>query len=241
MNHIEIIEQLLKLRDNDTARSNMRFFKKTKDSYCAKDLFLGISAPKIKSFVKQINNAPQDNLEFYSNIITNEYNEIRIVGWLLLVKFATDDFVLKIVLEYAKYCGNWNVVDNAAPLITKKILKKLGTNGVCTIEKLGYNLFEKHDLWSVRFAIVLSLYLIKNNQLKYALDVCKKNLYRTEDMIRKPIGWMLREIGKKDKQLLIEFLEKNIHQISSISLSYSMEHFTKEEKTCFRKLRKKQN
>lgn len=223
---MQLINELKKIANPTLAQSNLRFFKQSPDSYCKDDIFLGITMPNLRKFLKQ---CPPIELEEIKDLMKCEYNEARILAWWLLERdFKEVRTYYDCALEFAKYCGNWNVVDNAAPICTKIFIKNKQTE---LVEQLGYDLFKKDDLWSVRFSIVLSLYLIKNNELNYGLDICEKNLQRREDMIRKPIGWMLREIGKKDKQKLVEFIQKNINEISSISLSYALEHFSKEEKT----------
>lgn len=234
-----IEEQLIAMSNLQLAQNNLRFFKQGQGSYCEHDLFLGISIPHLRAFVKNFVRQPSTQSVIISDIFENElpsllqshYNEVRIVGWLLVEHLFSQKYY-EFALKYAQFCGNWNAVDISAPCAFS-LLKKQDLT-----EQLGYELFHKQDLWSVRFSIVLSLGLIRQKEFNYALDICKKNLLRQEDMIRKPIGWMLREIGKKDLILLKSFLTKNIDSISSISLSYSMEHFSSEEKNYFRSMKK---
>lgn len=224
---MKIINELKKIANPALAQSNLRFFKQSTDSYCRNDLFLGISVPNLRKLLKK-SFTTHIELNEIKELLQSEYNEARVFGWWLLEREVQDTKVIcEFALKFAKYCGNWNVVDNAAPICTKILIKN---KQITQVENLGYQLLKKEDLWSVRFAIVLSLYLIKNNELNYALDICQKNLARKEDMIRKPIGWMLREIGKKNKDLLIKFIKENKKDMSSISLSYALEHFSKEEK-----------
>lgn len=228
---MNIINELEKIANPKLAQSNMRFFKQSADSYCKNDIFLGISVPTLRDFLKKISSV---ELEEIKKLIQSQYNEARVLGWWLLEKeFKDEQIFYDMALEFSKDCGNWNVVDNAAPICTKIFIKSNKKN---LVEYLGYELLKKDDLWSVRFSIILSLYLIKNNELNYALDICHKNISRKEDMIRKPIGWMLREIGKKDKEKLIRFIKQNRKEISSVSLSYALEHFSKEEKKEIKKV-----
>lgn len=228
-----IEEQLIAMSNPQLAQNNLRFFKQGQGSYCEHDLFLGISIPHLRAFVKNFVQTHNHVfiLKEIETLLQSSYNEVRLVGWLLVEHLFSEQYY-DLALHYAQFCGNWNVVDISAPCAFS-LLKNQDIT-----EQLGYELFNKQNLWSVRFSIVLSLGLIRQKQFDYALDICKKNLLRQEDMIRKPIGWMLREIGKKDLILLKSFLTKNINSISSISLSYSMEHFSSEEKNYFRSMKK---
>lgn len=213
------INDFIALQNPEKAKSNMRFFKQTPDSYCKDDKFLGIDAKTVRDFSKN-NNFTIEEIE---RMLVSEYNDVRVLAWLLIEKSNIDKgSIFRIVLNNAEYCGNWNVVDTAAPIVAR-LLKDKGE-----ISKLGMLLYEKKTLWSVRFSIVLSLKLIKDNEIDYALKITKLNLSRKEDMIRKPIGWMLREIGKKDEKILIKYLRDNKENLSATVFSYATEHLKKE-------------
>lgn len=213
------VNDFIELQNPERAKANTRFFKQTPDSYCKNDKFLGIETKTIRDFSK--NN--KFDLEEIKNMLVSEYNDVRVLAWLLIEKADIDkESIYKIVLDNAEYCGNWNVVDTAAPIVSRLLKDKED------IYKLGMLLYEKQTLWSVRFSIVLSLKLIKDNEIDYALKITKLNLSRKEDMIRKPIGWMLREIGKKDENILIKYLRDNKDKLSATVFSYATEHLKKE-------------
>lgn len=213
------VNDFIALQNPEKAKANMRFFRQTPDSYCKNDQFLGIDTKKIREFSK----SNDFGLEAIENMLVSEYNDVRVLAWLLIEKAKLDkDSLYKIVLNNAEYCGNWNVVDTAAPIIARLLKDK------AEISKLGMLLYKKQTLWSVRFSIVLSLKLIKDNEIDYALKITKLNLSRKEDMIRKPIGWMLREVGKKDENILIKYLRDNKDSLSATVFSYATEHLKKE-------------
>lgn len=220
----EILCILHENANEDISKKHRIFFKSGINSYCANDKFLGIKMPTLRTLAKSFNfDLSKDD---FIKLSTNEFNEIRTIAWLLFEKMEeSDDILIDLVKKTAKECKNWNVVDTAASIVTKKLKfnEKL-------VKKLGLYLFNEKNLWSIRFSIVLSLNLIKKNKLDYALEICKKNLENKEDLIKKATGWMLREVGKKDSNKLIYFIEQNHGIISKTTLSYSLEHFTLEYK-----------
>lgn len=220
----EILCILHENANEDIAKKHMMFFKSGVNSYCADDKFLGIKMPTLRLLAKSLRF--KLSKEDFAKLATNEFNEIRIIAWLLFEKMEeNEEILLDLIKKTAKECRNGNVVDTAASIVTKKLNfnEKL-------IKKLGIFLFNEKNLWSIRFSIVLSLNLIKKNKLDYALYICKKNLENKEDLIKKATGWMLREVGKKDRNKLISFIEQNHGIISKTTLSYSLEHFTLEDK-----------
>lgn len=228
MNSIEqsLIEEFLNQADYKVAKSNQRFFKQGEDSCSKHDILLGIPMPKIKEYVK---NLPFFELDTLAELVKSEYNEARVLGWALLARDFPETQIIKyFVLKFSPYCGNWNVVDFAAPISSKIILKN---NGKLNVQSLGYEvLYTEANLWTYRFAIVMSLPLVQRGELNYAIDIVERNLDSKEELILKPCGWILREIGKQNKNILTMFIQENKDRISPITKQFALEHFTKEEK-----------
>jgi 3-methyladenine DNA glycosylase AlkD len=229
-NEKQLIEDFLNKANPKTAKSNKRFFKQGEGSYCKDDILLGIPMPEIKEYVKSI---PVFSLNAIYELLSSEYNEARVLGWSLLIRdYNESDILTSSTIKYAGHCGNWNVVDFAALLLSKTLLKK---EGHLAVQNLGYEiLFSEGNLWTQRFALVLAINLVKANKLNYALDVTERCLDSKEDLIRKPCGWILREISKQSPSLFIQFMQINKHKISSITRSYALEQIPENEKDNYR-------
>ena len=91
-------------------------------------------------------------------------------------------------------------------------------------------LSKSKNLWERRISIVSTMIFVKNNFFEPTLTISKKLLKNEHDLINKAVGWLLREVGKNDKELLKNFLTSNIKDISKTTLNYAMEKFSKEEK-----------
>jgi 3-methyladenine DNA glycosylase AlkD len=48
--------------------------------------------------------------------------------------------------------------------------------------------------------------------------------------MHKAVGWMLREMGKKDEKTLINFLDKNYNELPRTALRYSIERLSVDKK-----------
>ena len=63
--------------------------------------------------------------------------------------------------------------------------------------------------------------------LRYALI----HLHHTRDLMHKAVGWMLREVGKRDgMDLLRQFLTDHAHEMPRTALRYAIEKMTPEER-----------
>lgn len=78
-------------------------------------------------------------------------------------------------------------------------------------------------LWKQRIGIVTTWRLIKERQLDDTLRLAVKLLPHRHDLIHKAVGWMLREVGKKDIDTLTDFLEKHYSHMPRTALRYAIE------------------
>jgi 3-methyladenine DNA glycosylase AlkD len=88
-----------------------------------------------------------------------------------------------------------------------------------------YKLSKSKSLWERRISIIATYRFIKEGQFKDTLAISKNLLNDKEDLIHKAVGWMLREVGKKDEKVLIKFLTDNISILPRTTLRYAIERF----------------
>lgn len=212
------------------------FFKTGIGEYGYGDRFIGITVPDNRSISKTYHTLPLHLIEI---MLHEQTHEFRLAALLALVekyrKAKSDGSRQEIVscyIENATYANNWDLVDLSAPYIMGQELCR--GNHTDTIRRLSTD----SNLWKQRIAMVSTLTPIRMGNLGLTFEIADTLISHPHQLIQKAVGWMLREAGKKDAAELRQFLHRHIHLISSISLSYATEKFSKEERAEWRILRK---
>lgn len=220
---------LRKLADPKAAQFLAGFFRTGPGQYGAGDKFLGIKVPVTRAVAKKFSEMPLSQIRI---LLRSEWHEERLMALVLLVnqfaKGSDEDrkSLFEFYLKHTRYINNWDLVDVSAPGIVgrylldrnRAILRKLAVSKV---------------LWERRIAIVSTQYLIRKNQCADTLLLSKMLLKDSEDLMHKAVGWMLREVGKRDRQALVEFLEQHRLKMPRTALRYAIEHFSPTERARF--------
>ncbi len=222
----EIIDHLHSLANLEMAEHSQRFFKTAEGEYGFGDKFLGIRVPVIRKAVKKFKTS---SLSVAEKLLKSEYHEIRLFALLLLVfrfsKSGIDEQekIYHLYLKNTRYVNNWDLVDSSAHYIVGPYLDNKDRTVL-------YDLSKSSLLWDRRIAILSTFYFIKNNQFNDTLHISKLLLKDREDLIHKAVGWMLREIGNRDKAIEISFLKTHYQKMPRTMLRYAIEKFNKEER-----------
>ncbi len=211
LNEQQLLDKFYSLASKNQAEKNLYNLKRNTHSF-QKDMVLGISMIQIKDMIKEI-----EELEISTvfKLIQSDYNEARILGWALLVRDFSESSILKyFILHESKNCKNWNVVDFAAPICSKMLIKR---DGYEACENLGYSLlFKEESAFSTRFAIMMAIPFIKKEKLRYAIDVIERSLDYNDPIIQQGCGQILKEIGMVNQNILKYFLKDHEDRISII-------------------------
>jgi 3-methyladenine DNA glycosylase AlkD len=225
-----ILQELLSVADAERAKFLQGFFKTGKGQYAEGDVMLGINVPVARDIVKH---APALPFSEVQTLLNSEYHEARLVGLLLLVKQlkkakeAERKEIFDFYLQNARKANNWDLVDISCRDVVGGYLLDKEDRSVL------YRLAESDNLWEQRIAIVSTWTFIKYRQFDDTLKLAALLLPHRHDLIHKAVGWMLREVGKKDRATLIDFLEKYHKQMPRTALRYAIEHFSPEERAYF--------
>jgi len=218
----EISKRLQKMGDKEDARFLQGFFKTGVGQYGEGDIFLGIRVPAIRKLAKEYKNL---QLKEILSLLKSSYHEIRLFALILFVNaFAKGDEALQkkiydLYLANTRYINNWDLVDLSAPNI-------VGTFLLTKSRKPLYQLAKSKSLWERRIAVLATFYFIKNNQFDDSLKIAGILLQDKEDLIHKAVGWMLREVGKRDIDCAESFLQKHCRVMPRTMLRYAIERFT---------------
>lgn len=227
----QVQRDLLKLSNPRKAQVLSGFFKTGKGQYGEGDVFLGISVPDQRKVAIKHKNL---SLEQIQNLLLSKIHEYRLTALLILVQKynKSDNKTRKKIFDFyirnIKNINNWDLVDLSAENI-------LGDYLFDKDKKLLYLLAKLDNLWEKRISIISTFYFIKNKQYKDALKISQILLGDKHDLIHKAVGWMLREIGKRDQKTLEDFLKKHLKKISRTALRYAIEHFSKAKRQSYLK------
>ena len=105
-------------------------------------------------------------------------------------------------------------------------------------KKILYNLVNSENLWEKRISIIATFTFIRKNEFQDTLAISEILLQDKHDLIHKAVGWMLRELGKRNLELLKKFLKEHYNQIPRTTLRYAIERFPEEERKKWLKYKK---
>jgi 3-methyladenine DNA glycosylase AlkD len=215
----ELINDLDSKQDPNHAKLLAKYFKTNPGGYGEGDIFLGIPIPTIRTVAKKYQSLSLNDLE---SLLHSKHHEKRFTSLILLVnKFQSSDDSTKkeiynIYTKNVRFINNWDLVDCSAPKIT----------GAYLYDKDRSDLFHwitSNNLWLRRIAILSTFYFIKYNDYNDSFKIAEKLIDDKEDLIHKALGWMIREIYKKDSDLAYLWIEKNADTMPRTMLRYSIE------------------
>ncbi len=232
----DILSVLCSMRDEGQAKNLSRFFKTGKGEYGYGDKFLGLKVPQTRLVVKEAR--LRVSFEEIEKLLGYEWHEARLCALLLLVeemlaalpkgtdtkaKAARRETVTRFYLSQARKANNWDLVDMSCPYILGNFLLNPLPDGKMPDHDILDTLAESTNLWEQRIAIVSNLMLIRHGQLSDTLRIADKLLGHGHDLIHKAVGWMLREVGKRDIGVLEDYLETRHGSMHRTTLRYAIE------------------
>jgi len=223
---IELRKDLEKLKNPEQAALLQGFFKTGKGQYGEGDIFLGIKVPEQRKLVKKYKDLGLNEVQ---ELINSKIHEERLIGLLILVekyKIGNKKEIFEFYLKNAKQVNNWDLVDLTAPKISGDYLidKERG---------ILYKLAKSNNLWGKRIAIISTAAFIRNNDFNDTINISEILLKDKHDLIHKAVGWMLREVGKRDINILEKFLERHYQEIPRTMLRYAIEKFPEKRRKQF--------
>ncbi|MBT4651672.1 DNA alkylation repair protein [Candidatus Woesearchaeota archaeon] len=214
-----IEKELRKLSDPVRAKHSQRFFKTGPGEYGEGDVFLGLTMPQVRIVAKKY--FKEIDYSSVQELVESKYHEFRMCALVMLVykyeKFASErKEIYEFFLKNTKYINNWDLVDVTVP-------RTVGFYLVDHDRSVLYKLVKSKDLWERRISVLATFAFIRNNDFKDSLKISEILLNDKHDLIHKAVGWMLREIGKRDESVLEEFLDKHVTEMPRTMLRYSIE------------------
>jgi len=213
--------ELRKIGNKEIAEHSQRFFKTGDGQYGTGDRFLGIRVPVLRRLARKHQGL---SIEETARLLKSPFHEERLLSLLMLVnifKKANPEkkaLIYALYLNNAKFINNWDLVDCSAEHIVGAYLRERNKRPI-------YILANSKSLWERRISIISTFHFIKNREFIESLQVAEVLLHDKEDLIHKAVGWMLREIGKRDMGAEEVFLKKHYHSMPRTMLRYAIEKF----------------
>jgi 3-methyladenine DNA glycosylase AlkD len=204
-----------------------RFFKTGPGEYGEGDRFLGLTVPQVRGLVRRFHPA---DFEVIGRVVASPQHEERLLGLLLLVeryRKGSDPeraAAYRLYLRSLPHVNNWDLVDVTAEHV-------VGAHGVGRARLLAWA--ASTNLWRRRIAIISTFYDIRRNRFANALAVAARLLGDPEDLIHKAVGWMLREVGKRDIAALERFLRRHGRVMPRTMLRYAIERFPEAKRKAY--------
>ncbi len=228
---LNIRNELRRLGNNEIAEHSQRFFKTGKGEYGEGDRFLGIRVPVLRKLARKYN---RTSIKDVSKLLKSQFHEERLLALIMLVdlfKRASEKDRKRIYafyLDNTQFINNWDLVDCSSEHIVGAFLYGIDKKPI-------YTLADSNNLWERRIAIMSTFHYIKQNEFVDSLKISEVLLHDKDDLIHKAVGWMLREIGKRDIEVEEGFLKKYYKNMPRTMLRYAIEKFPEERRKSYLK------
>ncbi|MBW2603485.1 MAG: DNA alkylation repair protein [Deltaproteobacteria bacterium] len=231
MTHQKIKKRLRQLANKEKAEILQRFFKTGPGEYGEGDVFIGVKAPDLRKVAKDFRDIAVEDVIV---LLESAIHEERLLALLILVRrYVNGDEtdkkrIYRLYLKETKFINSWDIVDGSAHHIVGDYLMDKNKAPL-------YRLAKSKDLWERRIAILATFYFIKHGKYEETLKIAKILLADREDLIHKAVGWMLREIGKRDIIFEEMFLKQHYKEMPRTMLRYAIEKFPEPKRQMYLK------
>ena len=222
----EIRAELHRRANPAKAKVLQRFFKTGPGEYGEGDKFIGITVPELREVVAQ---AWQIDERVVLSLLRSPIHEERLLALLIWVKqfarggLAERERIYHAYLQHTRWINNWDLVDSSARDIV----------GAWLVDKdrsVLYQLVKSTSLWERRIAIIATFHFIRTKDFKDTLALSELLLTDEEDLMHKAVGWMLREVGKRDVAAMESFLIRHQARMPRTMLRYAIEKLPEKQR-----------
>ncbi|WP_064442400.1 DNA alkylation repair protein [Hoyosella altamirensis] len=225
----ELTDAVARLSDPETIPAKARFFQALPNGYAAGDKFLGVRVPQLRGLARRYRS--QVTVDDADELLLSEWHEVRLLGAILLVEIfsradeQTQRRIATLMLKRSERLNNWDLIDSSIPYTLGPWLYRNPAERHVLVE-----LAEDDLLWRRRAAMMATFAFIRAGEFGETVDLALKLLGDPHDLIHKAVGWMLREVGARDRQVLDTFLDEHAPSMPRTMLRYAIEKHSPEER-----------
>jgi 3-methyladenine DNA glycosylase AlkD len=225
----DLRRELLASADPAKAEGLQRFFKTGPGQYGEGDRFLGVRVPQLRRVARSYRTLDR---EFVLELLRSPWHEERLLALLILVeqyRRGADeerDAIYRLYLSHTLHINSWDLVDSSAEHIVGAHLDPARLD---VLERLA----RSASLWERRIAVIATLHWIKRGIFEPALHLAELLLHDRHDLIHKAVGWMLREVGERDRPREDAFLRRHYRTMPRVMLRYALEHYPEAQRQAY--------
>lgn len=216
------VQRILEKASNpEIASHSLRFFKTGPGEYGEGDVFRGIRVPVQRKIAASASHLPLNEV---LKLLTSRFHEDRLTALFIMVahfkkgKEKERTIIAEAYLSHTRFINGWDLVDSSAHLILGRYLFDKDRS-------MLFELAESSSLWERRISIISTLWFIKAKEYRETLLIAHTLLHDEEDLIQKAVGWMLREVGNRDLEAELGFLNNHYQTMPRTMLRYAIEKF----------------
>ena len=215
---MKILTDLQKLSSKERAAHSARYFKTGKGEYGEGDIFAGLTVPEVREVAKKYKELPLADVE---DLLHSKIHEYRLTALIILTYKKLSREIVDLYLKNTKYINNWDLVDLSSHEI-------LGTWLLDKPRDILYKLAKSKNIWERRIAIISTFAFLRKKELADSMKLAEILLNDSHDLMQKAVGWALREVGKQDEKVLVDFLASHYKFMPRTTLRYAIEKFSPE-------------
>jgi 3-methyladenine DNA glycosylase AlkD len=226
----EVLSDLHRLADPVRAAHSAGYFKTGPGEYGEGDTFIGLTVPQVRQVAGVHKSLPPAEI---LELLNSHEHEVRLCALIILVNRykrskseveKSELFALYLNSVRVGHVNNWDLIDTSAPTFGEYLLPDLDRRD------LLLELAQSDSLWERRLSIMFTFAFIRVNEFDDALALAEYHLRDTHDLMHKACGWMLREIGKRDVEVLRGFLSTHAAVMPRTELRYAIEKLDEDER-----------
>jgi 3-methyladenine DNA glycosylase AlkD len=216
-----IQKRLQALGDPSHAQVMQRFFKTGPGEYGDGDVFVGMRVPQLRKLARECQSLSHGET---IRLLHSPIHEARLLALFILVRAygrgsaAQQSQIYQSYLQNTRFINNWDLVDGSAEHIVGAYLRP---RDKAPLQALA----AAESLWERRIAIMATFHYIKQGAFADTLRIAGMLLADPRDLIHKAVGWMLREVGKRDRRVEEAFLQAHYRSMPRTMLRYAIEKF----------------
>ena len=217
----DVQKQLRAAATAERAASSLRYFKTGPGEYGEGDKFLGVAAPDLRRLARDFGDLPMRDVRA---LLTSEWHEARALALLILVRQyergdqAARDAIYAVYLRSTRHINNWDLVDCSAAQIVGAHLASRSRSPLRQLAKSS-------SMWERRIAVIATAHFIRRGEFDETFRIADMLLADPEDLIHKATGWMVREVGNRDRAAEQRFLDLYAKRMPRTMLRYAIEKF----------------